>query len=116
MNYSLDYLWVSQSPNVIFFFDFLGKNQISDGYLVHLLCKMFKKWTKKLIIFALTVQNLVLIRIAVLILGEFLIKNWSFWVVKTLLGLVFDRFFIILLKTVKKMEKFDPFGVFWGKI
>ena len=40
------------------FFDFLGKNQISDGYLVHILCKMFKKWTKKLIILALTVQNL----------------------------------------------------------
>jgi hypothetical protein len=57
-----------------------------------------------------------LIRIAVWILGVFLIKNWSFWAVKTLLGLAFDRFLIILLKTVKKMEKSDPFGVFWGKI
>ena len=65
-----------------------------------------------MIILALTVKNLILIRIAVLSLGEFLIKNWSFWAVKTLLGLAFDRFFIIFMKTVKKMEKSDPFGVF----
>ena len=108
--------YVSLKAQMWSFFYFLGWNQISDGYLVHLLCKMFKKWTKSWLFWRWQCKTLVLIRIAVLILGEFLIKNWSFWAVKTLLGLAFDRFFIILLKTVKKMEKSDPFGVFWGKM
>ena len=50
--------YVSLKAQMWSLFDFLGKNQISNGYLVHVLCKMFKKWTKKLIILALTVQNL----------------------------------------------------------
>ena len=76
---------------------------------------MFKKWTKKLIILALTVQNLSFDKNCRLDFRCVFNEKMVFWAVKTLLGLAFDRFLFILLKTVKKMEKSDPFGVFWGK-
>ena len=77
---------------------------------------MFKKWTKKLIILALTVQNLSFDKNCRLDFRCIFNQKLVFLGCLTLLGLEFDRFFIIFMKTVKKMEKFDPFGVFLGKI
>ena len=77
--------------------------------------KCLKNGQKSWLFWCWQCKTLVLIRIAVLILGEFLIKNWSFWAVKTLLGLAFDRFFIILLKTVKKNGEIWPFWSLLGE-